>query len=606
MSNSKELIGQRLAALYRRLAALGVDAYLIPSSDAHLNEYVPAYQRRRDAITGFKGSAGDALVSLDGNHLFVDSRYHIQAEQEVDNALFRVHKVGQADAYTLTGWFSELERQRGALRLGIDPFAVSMEAHTLYKRALQHADSVLLPLDDNLIDMVWDDRPSPPASPIYALPDEVTGCTVETKLAAVREHMVQADADVLILTKLDDIAWLTNLRGSDIDYNPVFEAYCMIDLQRVVCFTRVMPSQEMTRVMQPYLTFRAYGEYPDAVRRLAETPNRMVWLDPAGTTIGTRLLLAENQRLYTARSPVVLLKAVKNVVEISSSCRAHHHAAVAKIRSLARLERMLVSGQQVSEQAYAEMLYEEYACEEGFRELSFSTIAAAGANGAMVHYSEANPNVYLKSGDLFLVDSGIQVLGGTTDDTRTVCIGTPDKRQCDLYTLVLRCHIRLAKQKFPEGTSGHVLDGLARSLMWDAGLDYGHGTGHGVGAFLNVHEGPQRLATRGSDEPLRIGMIVSNEPGYYEQGWGGIRLENLYVVVLDEETPPHPSGKRWLQFKPLTLIPFDKRLIDWGQLSEAERGWLQHYHQEVWESIAPMLQGADRDWLHEACEVWLG
>jgi Xaa-Pro aminopeptidase len=478
-----------------------------------------------------------------------------------------------------------------------------MAAHTLYGQALQHTNSVLLPLADNLVDGVWDDRPAPPALPIYALPDAVTGCTVETKLAAVREQMAQADADILILTKLDDIAWLTNLRGSDINYNPVFEAYCMIDAQRVVCFTRVMPSPDVARAVQPYLTFQAYGDYPDAVRRLAATPNQRVWLDPAGTTMGTRLLLAENQRLCTARSPVVLLKAVKNVVEINSSRRAHLHAAAAKIRSLACLDRMIALGQQVSEQAYADMLYEEYAGEEGFRELSFSTIAAAGANGAIVHYSEANPNVHLQSGDLFLVDSGAQLLGGTTDDTRTICIGTPDKRQCDLYTLVLRCHIRLAKQKFPEGTSGQVLDGLARAIMWDAGLDYGHGTGHGVGAFLNVHEGPQRLATRGSDEPLRIGMIVSNEPGYYEQDWGGIRLENLYVVALDEAAPPRSDGKRWLQFKPLTLIPFDKRLIAWGQLSETEREWLLRYHQEVWENIAPMLQGADCEWLQEACDL---
>jgi Xaa-Pro aminopeptidase len=249
------------------------------------------------------------------------------------------------------------------------------------------------------------------------------------------------------------------------------------------------------------------------------------------------------------------------------------------------------------------MLHEEYSSEEGFSDLSFTTIAAAGANGAIVHYSQASPEIALCDGELFLVDSGVQVLGGTTDDTRTVSIGTPTERQRRLYTLVLRCHIALARQKFPEGTSGVVLDALARANMWNAGLDYGHGTGHGVGAFLNVHEGPQRLGPRGSDEPLQAGMVVSNEPGYYEEGWGGIRLENLYVVVPDDDMPPHPSGKRWLQMESLTLIPFDKRLIDWAQLSDAERAWLAHYHQQVEETIGPLLSGADRAWLREACTL---
>lgn len=603
MSQPKGSLGHRLLLLYQRLAEANVDAYLIPSSDAHLSEYVPDYQRRRDAMTGFEGSAGDVLLSPDENHLFVDSRYHIQAERDVDPSLFRVHKVGQADAHTLTSWMTELERQRGAIRIGFDPFVVSMAAYASYGRALKHHDSALVPLLENLVDAVWEDRPAAPQAPIYVLPDALAGCTVEMKLAAVREQMMQVGADVLILTKLDDIAWLTNLRGGDIAYNPVFEAYCIVDLKRTVCFTRVMPPQDIVRAVVPYLTFAPYDEYADVVRRLAATPDQVAWLDPASTTVGTRLLLAENQRICETRNPVVLMKAVKNRAEINASQQAHLRAATAKIRSLAQLERKFAAGQRVSEYAYAEMLYESYACEDGFRELSFNTIAAAGANGAVVHYSEASSDVYLVAGDLFLVDSGAQISGGTTDDTRTICIGTPTARQCELYTLVLRCHIRLARQTFPEGTSGHVLDGLARSLMWDAGLDYGHGTGHGVGAFLNVHEGPQRLATRGSDEPLQAGMIVSNEPGYYEQGWGGIRLENLYVIVADDELPLHLSGKRWLRFEPLTFIPFDKRLINWEQLVEPERQWLRHYHREVWGRVGPMLSGPDRDWLREACEL---
>ena len=602
LSPAQTLIAARLAALCQRLSAVQVDAYLVPSSDTHLNEYVPAYQRRRAVISGFTGSAGDALICLDGSHLFVDSRYHVQAEHEVDPTLFQVHKLGLAGEYTLAEWLTEMERQKGKLRVGFDPFVLSIEAYTLYARALRVPDSALVPLSPNYVDEVWSEHPLPPAQPIYALPDEVTGRSVAEKLTAVRAQMERAGAEVLILTKLDEIAWLTNLRGSDVDHNPVFEAYLVLERQRAICLIRVPPAQEIQAALASYLTFAPYGDYAEVVRQVVGTTATTVWLDPSGTTMGTRLLLPEGQRIHAERNPVVLLKALKNASEIASSRAAHQHAAAAKIRSLARLDHLRASGQQVSERAYAEILHEEYKREEGFRDLSFPTISAAGANGAIVHYSGANAEVMLRDGLLFLIDSGTQMLGGTTDDTRTVSLGAPAERQQQLYTLVLRCHIQLAKQKFPEGTSGVALDAVARSVIWNAGLDYGHGTGHGVGAFLNVHEGPQRLATRSSEEPLQVGMIVSNEPGYYETGWGGIRLENLYVVMPDETLPAHPSGKRWLQLESLTLIPFDHRLIDWTQLSDTDRTWLARYHQQVWETIGPMLSDTDRAWLGAACE----
>jgi Xaa-Pro aminopeptidase len=603
-SGTQSQVARRVAALCQCLTEAQVDAYLVPSADAHLNEYVSAYQRRRPVITGFTGSAGDALICPDGSHLFVDSRYHLQAEREVDPALFRVHKLGMAGEHTLSEWLTELEKQRGKLRVGFDSFTVPMDAHAAYTKALQASGSALIPLAQNLVDLVWEDRPAPPARPIYMLPDEVTGRTVADKLAAVREQMEKAEAEVLILTKLDEIAWLTNLRGSDIEHNPVFEAYLVLERQRATCCSRVTPSAEIQQVLAPLITFASYDAYPEVVRRAVPTADVTVWLDPAGTTMGTRLLLPERQRVHAARNPVVLMKALKNDAEIASSRTAHRHAGAAKIRSLAQLDRMIAAGQPVSELAFANLLHEEYARENGFQDLSFTTISAAGANGAIVHYSAANAEIALRDGELFLIDSGTQILGGTTDDTRTVIIGTPADRQRQLYTAVLRCHIQLARQKFPEGTTGVALDAIARALMWNTGLDYGHGTGHGVGAFLNVHEGPQRVATRG-DEPLQPGMIISDEPGYYEDGWGGIRLENLYVVTVDETLPAHPSGKRWLQLEPLTLIPFDHRLIDWAQLPADERAWLAWYHRQVLETIGPMLNNADRDWLRAACEPFL-
>ena len=412
MSDASDRLAQRLERIYQRLTEHQVDAYLVPSSDAHLNEYVPTYQCRRAAISGFTGSAGDVLLSPHGNHLFVDSRYYLQAEQEVDTGRFRVHKVGLADAYTLKGWLTEMEKQHGTLRVGFDPFLHPMASHASYAKALSASGSALVPIDANLIDEVWEDRPAAPAQPIYALPDEVTGRPVGDKLAAIRQKMSEAGAAALIVTKLDEIAWITNLRGSDIAYNPVFESYLMIETARATCFTRATPSEALRQDLAPHVVFQAYEAYPQAVRQLEIPSGQAVWLDPDGTTMGTRLLLSEAVRIHEHRNPAVAMKAAKNDAEVASMRRAHVHAAAAKIRSLARLEQLLDAGQGVSERAYSEMLHEEYSSEEGFSDLSFTTIAAAGANGAIVHYSQASDEVLLTDGDLFLVDSGAQVMGG--------------------------------------------------------------------------------------------------------------------------------------------------------------------------------------------------
>ena len=603
MAIDKEGISQRLQRLYDRLAEHQVDAYLVLSSDAHLNEYVPEYTRRRTAITGFTGSAGDALISPEGNHLFVDSRYYIQADNEVDPDNFRVHKLGLSGEYSLSQWLTELESQRGSLTVGFDPFVVSTQAHSVYAAALRSPGSKLAPISENLVDAGWDDQPPPPGNPIYSLSGEVTGCDVAEKLAKVRKEMESAGARLLVMTKLDEIAWVTNLRGNDIAYNPVFEGYLVIEPERATCFTRVTPPQEIQESLASLIEFQPYEAYVEAMRQVGAEATGSVWLDPSGTTMGTRLLLSPEQRLHERPNPVVLLKALKNEAEVAASRASHRHAGAAKVRSLKRLEDTIKGGGRISELGYSDMLHEEYASEDGFYDLSFTTIAAAGANGAIVHYGDASPEVELQQGELFLVDSGVQMLGGTTDDTRTVIIGSPTQRQKEVYTLVLRGHINLAMQKFPEGTGGVALDALARTFLWNSGLDYGHGTGHGVGAFLNVHEGPQRITPRGADEPFQVGMIVSNEPGYYEGGWGGVRLENLYVVAPDEELPQHPDGRRWLQLEPLTLIPFDRALIDWEQLAAAEKAWLDSYHHRVWETIGPMLGDDDREWLRQACAV---
>ena len=593
----------RLEAMYQLMKDAQVDAYLVLSSDAHLNEYTPEYSRRRTAITGFRGSAGDALICPEGNHIFVDSRYYLQADEEVDSTKFRVHKLGLSGEHTLSQWLTEVERERGSIRVGFDPFVVSTQAHAAYSEALRSPDSELVPIDANLVDAVWEDQPAPPSNSIYALHAAVTGSSVAEKLSNVRKEMAEAGVNLLVLTKLDEVAWVTNLRGSDIAFNPVFEAYLVIDLERATCFARTTPPREVENALNSLVEFQPYEAYVESMKQAGAKASGTVWLDPSGTTMATRLLLNADQKIHEKPNPVVLLKAIKNDAEIAASRESHRHAAAAKIRSFKGLEDKIRSGQKVSELDYSHLLHEEYSSEDGFYDLSFTTIAAAGANGAIVHYADANPDVLLRDGEMLLVDSGVQMLGGTTDDTRTVIVGTPTQRQKQVYTLVLRGHINLAMQRFPEGTGGIALDALARTHLWNSGLDYGHGTGHGVGAFLNVHEGPQRIAPRGADEPMKVGMIVSNEPGFYEAGWGGVRLENLYVVATDDEMPAQPDGKRWLRLDALTLIPFDTSLIDWEELSNAERLWLGGYHQEVWDTISPMLGDEDRQWLWGKCQV---
>jgi len=603
MIDHEEQLAGRLNAMYQRMKEAQVDLYLVPSSDAHLNEYVPEYSRRRAAVTGFTGSAGDAIISPHGNHIFVDSRYHLQADEEVDLNSFRVHRLGLSGEFTLSQWLTEMEKERGGIQVGFDPAVVSMQAHKINSSALHSAGSAMVPIAGNLVDDVWEEQPNPPSNGIYALHESVTGSGVAEKLSNVRKEMADAGVDKLVITKLDEIAWVTNLRGDDIQFNPVFESYMVIEMERSTCFTRVKLPAGLIDELSPLVDFQPYESYSEFMRLVGSDSSGVVWLDPSGTTMATRILISNDQKVHERPNPVVMLKAIKNNSEVLASREAHRHAAAAKIRSFKGLEEKIACGQVVSELDYSQSLHEEYAKEDGFYDLSFTTIAASGPNGAIVHYSDADPEVLLEEGELFLVDSGVQMLGGTTDDTRTVIVGNPTDRQKQVYTKVLRGHINLAMQKFPEGTGGIALDALARTHLWNVGLDYGHGTGHGVGAFLNVHEGPQRIAPRGGDEPMKVGMIVSNEPGYYESGWGGVRLENLYVVMTDDDLPDHPDGKRWFRMDPLTLIPFDTALIDWSDMAEAEKDWLGEYHQEVWDKISPLLGDEESQWLWGKCQV---
>ena len=591
-------MSSRLSQLQKLIQESELDGYLVPTTDEHLNEYVPLHHRRLEALSGFNGSAGIAIVLQEGrSQLFVDSRYHIQADAQSGDH-FEIRKLGLAGVPDVVGW---LAGQSTGCRFGVDPFTVSPRSWRRWSQALMNCQSELVPVPGNLVDQTGSIAVPERVEP-NLLPLSWTGRSTSEKLTELRDQLDKHQATHLLLTQLDEIAWLTNLRGKDVPCNPVFESYALISKAEAICFCHFPTSTELKSLTD--WTFHPYEDYAPTLKQLAADDSACVWLDPQGVTMGTLLLLQDQSaQVLEAESPVIMPRALKNEVELQRIRYAHRQAAVGKIQSLARLKQAERNSEKVSEQQYAGWLRSYYEKRPDFADLSFETIAGAGANAAIVHYSNPSAEKILTDGEFLLVDSGIQCGGGTTDATRTMIWGEPDAEQQRCYTRVLQAHIRLARQVFPEGTNGAVLDGVTRSLLWNEGLDFGHGTGHGVGAFLGVHEGPQRISAFAGDVGFRSGMIISNEPGYYRTGWGGIRLENLYVVQSATQHPRHPDGKKWLCFDTLTLIPFERKLVCEELLTEDEWNWLQHYHKRVWEEISPLLnEDGEKEYLQQACD----
>jgi Xaa-Pro aminopeptidase len=588
-------VAARLQQLRQLLREQDLDGFWVPSADEHLNEYLPEHRKRRQWITGFTGSVGDALITRDRAWLWVDPRYHEQAEREVDPNLLTVIKGGLPNQPSLMEIVEELG---SGFRLGVDPFTVAVATYRQLQAHAQAGGVLLIPVMENLVDkLAQGSAPVAPFDrPIDSVPTHLSGATPAEKLAQVRQEMRRKRVGLLPLTKLDQVAWLFNLRGSDIPYNPVFWAYALVSLDRAALFT------DLERLSPPSRQFLAeagvelwpYETYSQQLPQWAKS-YAPVGLDPKQTTQGTQELL-QDASCRELEHPVEALKAVKNPTELEQMRRANRKASRAKIRTLAWIDRQIQQGIPISEADVAAIMEAHYREEGEWVGLSFNTIAGAGANSSIIHYSTPDPQKLLQPGELFLLDSGSHYLGGTTDDTRTVWIGPqPADPLCKRrYTEVLKAHIQCARQIFPPDTYGVSLDGIARSTLWQAGLDYGHGTGHGVGAFLNVHEGPNGIHRRAST-PLKVGMINSIEPGYYQPGWGGIRLENLYEVIAI----PEPEG--WMGFRSLTWIPFDGRLIDWELLNEAQRAWLDEYHRQVYAMHHATLPEQDAAWLKCAC-----
>lgn len=582
----------KLGRLRQLMRKRGLAAYLVPSTDPHQSEYVPNHWRRRAFITGFSGSAGDAVVSLRDAALWTDSRYYLQAEAELKGSGFTLMRMGEDSTQSQPEYLRR--RLKPGEVVGFDPRVLSQKKAASLTAELRPAGIELEATEANLIDSCWADRPEPRAQPAMALADKFSGESSAQKVRRIRKCMRDKGADTHVITTLDSIAWTFNVRGADVDYNPVAIAYAIIERETATLFIDLAKvGAPLRKKLGAKVKIRDYTEVDAALGQLAAR-RAVVWIDPATCNAHVAAVL-EPCTLVEEASPIVAFKACKNEAELAGMRAAHIRDGVAVCRFLHWLDDTIASGKErVSEIGAADKLEGLRSEGENFRGLSFNTISGYAAHGAIVHYAvDEASDCQLKRKGLYLVDSGGQYLDGTTDVTRTVLLGDrATKEQQDRFTRVLQGHIALALAAFPIGTTGAQLDSLARAALWRAGLDYGHGTGHGVGHFLCVHEGPQGVHKR-AHVALQAGHVVSNEPGYYKAGAYGIRIENLVVV----EPAPH---KGFLAFATLTLCPIDLRLVVGAMLTADEKTWLNDYHRRVYKTLAPLLPPKTKRWLKAA------
>lgn len=589
---------ERVARLREWLAAHNLDGFLVPRSDEHQGEYVAPRSERLFWLTGFSGSAGAALIMADRAVIFVDGRYTLQVRQQVDMDLFSVESLVTNPP---ADWI-RANLGKGA-RIGFDPWLHTIGEVRSLRAAAEKSGATLVALDQNPIDEIWTDQPAPPLEPVEIHPLALAGELAADKLVRLAEALRKEGATYGVLTDPSSIAWAFNIRGGDVPHTPVALGFAVLATDGKP--TLFMDKAKLPRKTEAYLTqltdLRAPDELEEAIVALAKT-GAAVALDPALAAEKFRVLVEGNGgKLISMPDPARLPRAVKNRAEIEGTRAAHRRDGVAMVRLLSWLDRQPPGS--LDEISVVTKLEEcrRVAGEEAqmrLRDISFDTISGSGPNGAIVHYRVSiASNRPLRDGELFLLDSGGQYQDGTTDITRTVAIGTPSAEMRERFTLVLKGMIAISMLRFPSGTRGADIDAFARLALWKAGLDYGHGTGHGVGSYLAVHEGPQRIAKTGT-EKLLPGMILSNEPGYYKEGHYGIRSENLILVT--EAAPIEGGDIDMHSFETLTLAPFDRRLIDPALLSAEERAWLDTYHARVLAEIGPALDGEMLAWLERA------
>lgn len=585
-------IKERLSRLRAYMKKHEMEAFIIPSSDAHISEYTAEHWQTRSWISGFTGSAGTVVVTNDKAGLWTDSRYFLQAEQELDGSDIDLYKMGNTDTPDIIDFIS-YRVDKGA-KVGIDGDVFTVNEVRKMKLALDKKDIEVV-ADKDPFDELWLDRPTLPKDPIFELPDIFAGNNAEDKINAIDEILKREEANCTILTALDEIAWTFNIRGTDVEHNPVAIAYAFISKEESILFIELDKLTEELResLHSQNISFADYHKFGSYLSKLDS--KMTVLVDPNKTNYNLFEMISEECTVIEAPSPVTLLKSVKNDTEIDGFRRAMVKDGVALTRFFIWLDQNIDS-ETLTEHSISEKLLEFREEQELFFGTSFATIAGFKSNGAIVHYRPTPDNSSIISRDSFLLlDSGGQYFDGTTDITRTTALGEVNDTQKMDYTLVLKGHIGIATCKFPEGTRGSQIDILARKAMWDRGLNYGHGTGHGIGHFLNVHEGPQSIRMDENPTKLVPGMILSNEPGLYRTGEYGIRIENLILVKEEMVTP---FGK-FLGFETLTLFPIDTKAIDISLLSKEEIDWLNSYHQLVYSKLAPNLTEDEDAWLRE-------
>jgi len=584
----------RLATLRAELSRRGLDGFVVPRADEHQGEYVPRRSQRLAWLTGFSGSAGLAIVLADRAAIFVDGRYTLAVRAQVDPEAFVPHQVPEQSP---EAWIADNLPKGG--KLGFDPWLQTVDGHERFARACQRAGGAFAPVDGNPIDAVWTDRPPAPLAPVLPQPDEFAGETSAAKRARIAATVKAKGADVALITAPDSIAWLLNVRGGDVPRTPFALGFALLHGDGHVDLymdRRKLPDRTLAWLGNA-VTLAPPEELGPALDMLGKAGKRVLIETATAPVWAANRLQSAGVELVREADPVALPKACKNAVELEGIRRAHRRDGAAVSRFLAWLAREVPAGK-LREIEASDRLQALRQQTGQLRDLSFDTISGAGPNGAIVHY-HASPATErtLEPGTLYLVDSGGQYRDGTTDITRTIAIGTPTAEMRDRFTRVLKGHIALGTARFPVGTTGSQLDALARYALWQAGLDYDHGTGHGVGAYLSVHEGPQRISKVASTVALQPGMIVSNEPGYYKAGGYGIRIENLLAV---REAEIEGADRAYLEFETLTLAPIDLACLEPALLNAGERQWLNDYHRRVRETVAPQVDEPTRAWLAEA------
>ncbi len=597
-ADSEEYV-KRLDALRNEMFAAGTDVYYVPGGDFHMSEYISDYFKCREYLSGFDGSNGEMVITKDGAYLWTDGRYFLQAEEQLQGTGITLMKMGEPGVPKLSDFIKDSLHDGESL--GFDGRLVPAYFYDIIKKKVDGNDIAFI-TDIDLVGNIWKDRPSLPSGKAWILDDSYTGISFDEKLSKVREKLSKDDCDMLVLSSLDDIAWLFGFRGNDIDFNPVALSYAVITSDKSVLYMNEGKAEDIKDVLTSKgVEIKGYEEIFCDLRAMDHTLK--VSLDRSCTNLKLTSSLPGNVKTLDKPSPTVLLKACKTETEIENERKAHISDGAALTRILYYLKKIqgtpeLLEGK-ITELDVAEKLLSYRAEADDFKGESFAPIVATGAHGAIIHY-EPTPetNVPVENNTLILLDTGGHYMRGTTDVTRTVSIGTPSEKMKKLYTAVLKGNVALSHTVFKKGTVGRTLDILARKPLWDLGYDYNHGTGHGVGYLLNVHEGPQNISTgvrTNGGTPFEIGMITSDEPGVYLPGEFGIRTENMMVCVPKIKN----EFGEFYGFDTLTMAPFDRDLIDVSMLTNEELDMINRYHESVCETISDLLPEEVRNWLYE-------